>query len=73
MVHKFFGGVHPKGHKALTSQQAVQEFPEPDVLVIPMAFFLAWLGGLTGLWCAVAVTEAMVAALGWVLWSAARG
>ena len=37
MVHKFFGGVHPKGHKALTSQQAVQEFPEPDVLVIPMA------------------------------------
>ena len=37
MVRKFFGGVHPKGYKALTSNQAVQEFPEPDLLVIPMA------------------------------------
>ena len=37
MVRKFFGGVHPKGNKALTSNQAVQEFPEPDLLVIPMA------------------------------------
>ena len=37
MVHKFFGGVHPKGYKALTSQQAVQAFPEPDLLVIPMS------------------------------------
>ena len=37
MVRKFFGGVHPKGYKALTSNQSVQEFPEPDLLVIPMA------------------------------------
>ena len=37
MVRKFFGGVHPKGYKALTSQQAVQTFPEPDLLVIPMS------------------------------------
>jgi len=37
MVRKFFGGVHPKGYKALTGQQAVQEFPEPDMLVIPMS------------------------------------
>ena len=37
MVRKFFGGVHPKGYKALTSQQAVQAFPEPDLLVIPMS------------------------------------
>ena len=37
MVRKFFGGVHPKGYKALTSQQAVQVFPEPDLLVITMS------------------------------------
>ena len=37
MVRKFFGGVHPKGYKALTRNQSVQEFPEPDLLVIPMA------------------------------------
>lgn len=42
------------------------------VLVIPMAFLLAWLGGLTGLWCAVAVTEALVAVLGWALWRAGK-
>ena len=37
MVRNFFGGGHPKGYKALTSQQAVQAFPEPDLLVIPMS------------------------------------
>ena len=34
------------------------------VLVIPMAFLLARLGGMTALWCAVAVTEVLVCALG---------
>ena len=34
------------------------------VLVIPMAFLLAWLGGMTALWCAVAVTEGLVTVLG---------
>jgi len=39
------------------------------VLVIPMAFLMAWLGGMTALWCAVAVTEGIVTVLGTVfLW-----
>ena len=37
MVRKFFGGVHPKDNKWYACQQAVQDFPEPDLLVIPMS------------------------------------
>ena len=33
----FFGGVHPKGNKEYAEHKAVQEFPEPDLLVIPMS------------------------------------
>ena len=33
----FFGGVHPKGNKEYAEHKAVQEFPEPDLLVVPMA------------------------------------
>lgn len=37
MIHKIFGGVHPKDHKWHACQQAIQNFPEPDVLVIPLS------------------------------------
>jgi electron transport complex protein RnfC len=37
MVRKFFGGVHPKDNKWYACQQKIQEFPEPDILVIPMS------------------------------------
>ena len=37
MLRKFFGGVHPKDNKWYACQQKVQEFPEPDVLVIPLS------------------------------------
>ncbi len=37
MAFHFFGGVHPHGYKHLTENQRVQEFPEPDILVIPMS------------------------------------
>ena len=33
-------------------------------VVVPMAYLLASLGGMTGLWCAVTVTEVLVALLG---------
>ena len=36
MAFSFFGGIHPKDHKQLTCHKAVQTFPEPDLLVIPM-------------------------------------
>ena len=36
MAFSFFGGVHPKENKHYAEHQAVQEFPAPDVLVIPM-------------------------------------
>ena len=36
MEFSFFGGIHPKDHKQLTCHKAVQTFPEPDLLVIPM-------------------------------------
>ena len=36
MAFFFFGGIHPKDHKQLTCHKAVQTFPEPDLLVIPM-------------------------------------
>ncbi len=37
MAFSFFGGVHPRGNKHYTENQCVQEFPAPDLLVIPMS------------------------------------
>ncbi len=37
MAFSFFGGVHPKEHKHRTCDLAVQEFPEPHILVVPMS------------------------------------
>ena len=37
MVFSFFGGVHPKENKVYACDQPVLEFPEPDILVVPMA------------------------------------
>ena len=37
MAFSFFGGVHPDEHKHLTCDKPIQEFPEPDVLVVPLS------------------------------------
>ena len=37
MAFPFFGGIHPKEGKWYTSERSVLDFPEPDVLVIPMS------------------------------------
>ena len=37
MAFSFFGGVHPAENKSYARDVAVQEFPEPDVLVVPMS------------------------------------
>ena len=37
MAFSFFGGVHPDENKFLSCERPVQEFPEPDVLVVPMS------------------------------------
>ena len=37
MAFRFFGGIHPKENKHFAEHQPVQEFPAPDVLVIPMS------------------------------------
>lgn len=37
MAFLFFGGVHPKDYKFLTREQPILEFPEPDILVVPMS------------------------------------
>ena len=37
MAFPIFGGVHPKENKWYASEKKVQEFPEPDLLVIPMS------------------------------------
>ena len=37
MAFSFFGGIHPKENKWYTCDKEIQEFPEPDVLVIPMS------------------------------------
>ena len=37
MAFSFFGGIHPNENKWYACDKAVQEFPEPDVLVIPMS------------------------------------
>ena len=36
MAFSFFGGIHPKENKHYAEDKAVQVFPEPDLLVIPM-------------------------------------
>ena len=36
MAFSFFGGVHPKENK-MAREMAIQEFPEPDIVVIPMS------------------------------------
>ena len=36
MAFSFFGGIHPKENKSYASHQPVRDFPEPDILVIPM-------------------------------------
>ena len=37
MAWPIFGGVHPKENKQYAAERPIQVFPEPDVLVIPMA------------------------------------
>ena len=37
MAFPFFGGIHPKDGKWYTSDKQVLDFPEPDILVIPMS------------------------------------
>ena len=37
MAFSFFGGVHPAENKLYARDKAVQEFPEPDILVVPMS------------------------------------
>ena len=37
MAFSFFGGVHPAENKFYACDKAVQAFPEPDILVIPMS------------------------------------
>ena len=37
MAFSFFGGVHPKENKHYACDMPIQEFPEPDILVIPMS------------------------------------
>ena len=37
MAFSFFGGIHPKENKSYASGQPVRDFPEPDILVIPMS------------------------------------
>ena len=37
MAFSFFGGVHPAENKSYARDVAVQEFPEPDIVVIPMS------------------------------------
>ena len=37
MAFSFFGGIHPKENKKYACDRPVQDFPEPDILVISMA------------------------------------
>jgi len=37
MAFSFFGGVHPKENKFYACDVPIQEFPEPDILVVPMS------------------------------------
>ena len=37
MAFSFFGGIHPEENKFYAEDQKILEFPEPDILVIPMS------------------------------------
>ena len=37
MAFSFFGGIHPADHKEYARDEAIRDFPEPDVLVVPLA------------------------------------
>lgn len=37
MAFSFFGGVHPKENKWYACDKETEAFPEPDIVVIPMA------------------------------------
>ena len=37
MAFSFFGGVHPKENKAYACESPIQDFPAPDIVVIPMS------------------------------------
>ena len=37
MAFSFFGGIHPKENKFYAEEQKIMDFPEPDVVVIPMS------------------------------------
>ena len=37
MAFSFFGGVHPKENKFYACDVPIQEFPEPDILIVPMS------------------------------------
>ena len=37
MAFSFFGGIHPNDMKALSCEAAIQPFPAPDMVVIPMS------------------------------------
>ena len=37
MAFSFFGGIHPKENKFYAENCPVQEFPEPDILVVPLS------------------------------------
>ena len=37
MARSFFGGIHPKENKFYAENIPVQEFPEPDLLVVPLS------------------------------------
>ena len=37
MAFSFFGGVHPKENKFYACDNPIQDFPEPDILVVPMS------------------------------------
>jgi len=37
MAFSFFGGIHPKENKWYAENRPIQVFPEPDLLVVPMA------------------------------------
>ena len=37
MAFSFFGGIHPKENKQYAEHCPIQEFPQPDILVVPMS------------------------------------
>ena len=37
MAFSFFGGIHPKENKFYAEGKQIQDFPEPDILVIPLS------------------------------------